>query len=65
MHRYQNILVPLDIFSDYQLVLERALSIVQKPSEISLVYVTFPHIYFESYGFGVAADFVNDNQKKR
>lgn len=63
MHRYQNILVPLDIFSDYQIVLERALSIVQKPSEISLVYVTFPHIYFESYGFGVAADFVNDNQK--
>lgn len=63
MQRYQNILVPLDIFSDYKKVFERALSIAQNPSEISLVYVTFPHVYFESYGFGVGADYIDDNQK--
>jgi universal stress protein A len=63
MQSDQNILVALDIFSDYEPVLERALSIVQKPAQISLVYVTFPHLYFESYGFAMGADFVNDNQR--
>lgn len=63
MQSYQNILVPLDIFSDYKIVLERALSLAQKPAQLSLVFVTFPHVYFESYGFGVGADFVSDNQK--
>lgn len=63
MQNYQNILVPLDIFSDYKVVLERALSLAEKPAQLSLVFVTFPHVYFESYGFGVGPDFVNDNQK--
>lgn len=63
MNNYQNILVALDIFSEHKTVLDRALRIAQKPDQINLVYVTFPHVYFESYGFGVGADFVNDNQK--
>lgn len=63
MQNYQNILVPIDIFSDFKKVIKRALDIAQNPAQISLVYVTFPHVYFESYGFGVGADFVNDNQK--
>ena len=62
MHSYQSILVALDIFSDYKKVIERALNIAQQPAQISLVYVTFPHVYFESYGVGVGADYVNDNQ---
>lgn len=32
-----------------------------KPALVSLVYVTFSHVYFESYAFGVG--FVNYNQK--
>jgi universal stress protein A len=63
MHNYQNILVPLDIFSDYKNVLKRALSLAQKPAQLSLVYVTFPHVYYESYGVGIGTDFVNDGQK--
>ncbi|WP_339723239.1 universal stress protein [uncultured Paraglaciecola sp.] len=63
MQNYQNILVPLDIYSDHKIVLERALTLAQKPSQLNLVYVTFPHVYFESYGVGVGADYVNDNQK--
>lgn len=62
MHSYQKILVSLDIFADHKKVLERALSIAQKPEQISLIFVTFPNVYFESYGVGVGADFVNDNQ---
>jgi universal stress protein A len=63
MNNYQNILVAVDLFSEHQKVLERALSIADKPAQVSLVYVTFPHVYYESYGFGVGVEFVNDNQK--
>tara|TARA_B110000091_G_C13748481_1_gene446587 strand:- start:626 stop:1048 length:423 start_codon:yes stop_codon:yes gene_type:complete len=63
MDNYQKILVALDLFSDHIPVLGRALDIAQNPSKISLIYVTFPQIYFESYGLGVGTDFVNDNQE--
>ena len=63
MYSYQNILVALDIFSDHKNVLERALYIAQKPAHLSFIYVTFPHMHFESYGFAMGASFVNDNQK--
>jgi universal stress protein A len=63
MHNYQNILVALDIFSDHKMVLDRALNIAQKSEQISLVTATFPHVYFESYGVGVGAELVNENQK--
>jgi universal stress protein A len=63
MDSYQNILVALDLFSDYKPVFERALNIAQSPSQISLIYVTFPQVYFESYGVGVGMDYVNDNQE--
>ena len=63
MDNYQNILVALDLFSDHISVLGRALDIAQNPSKISLIYVTFPQIYFESYGHGVGTDFVSDNQE--
>jgi universal stress protein A len=61
MGSYQHILVALDLFTGHKSVLGRALSIAQRPGQISLVYVTFPKVYFDSYGLGT--DFVNDNQK--
>jgi universal stress protein A len=63
MDSYHNILVALDLFSDHKTVLKRALNIAQSPSQISLVYVTYPQVYFESYGVGVGTDLVNDNQE--
>jgi universal stress protein A len=63
MDGYQNILVALDLFTEHKSVLGRALSIAQRPAQISLVYVTFPQVYFDSFGVGVAPDFVNENQK--
>jgi universal stress protein A len=63
MDSYQKILVALDLFSDHKSVLKRALNIAQSPSQISLVYVIFPQVYFESYGVGVGADFAKDNQE--
>lgn len=63
MQNYQSILVPLDIYSEHKVVLQRALSLVQEPAQLSLIYVTFPNVYFESYGVGVGADYVNENRQ--
>ena len=42
MDSYQNILVALDLFFEHKPVLDRALDIAQnRPSQISLIYVTF------------------------
>ena len=63
MDSYQNILVALDLFFDHKPILDRALDIAQSSSQISLIYVTSPQIYLESYGLGIGTDFVNDNQE--
>ena len=63
MYSYHNIIVALDLFFDHKPILDRALDIAQSSSQISLIYVTSPQIYLESYGLGIGTDFVNDNQE--
>jgi len=63
MYSYHNIIVALDLFFDHKPILDRALYIAQSSSQISLIYVTSPQIYLESYGLGIGTDFVNDNQE--
>jgi universal stress protein A len=36
----------------------------RKPADISLVYVTLPHVYFEPYGATFGGDFVSDIRQK-
>jgi universal stress protein A len=64
MNAYQQILVAVDIYSEHTVVLQRALAIAQNTTQIHLVYVNFPHIYFESYGYALGTDFFDENQKK-
>lgn len=56
MATYQNILVALDIYSEYQPVLEKALAIADKPEGLRLIYVTLPQVFFEPYGAAVTPD---------
>ncbi len=63
MQLYQNVLVCVDIFSEYQKVLDKASALVSSPSQMSLVYASFPLAYYESYGFSLGSDIVYDNQK--
>ena len=60
MHDYRTILVAIDIYSSYELVLERALNMAKKPQDLSLLYVTLPHVYFEPFGAAFTGDFVDD-----
>ncbi|WP_416305605.1 universal stress protein [Neptunicella sp. SCSIO 80796] len=50
MNRYQNVLVAIDPYSTYQPVLDRALSMVDNPAQLSLIHVTYPQRYFGPYG---------------
>jgi universal stress protein A len=64
MHDYQRIVVALDIYSSYEVVLKKALSLAQNPEHLNLVYVTLPHVYFEPYGSSFGGDFVSDMRQQ-
>jgi universal stress protein A len=60
MLEYQNVVVALDIYSEYEMVLERALKIADTSKHLHLVHVTLPQVYFEPYGAAFNSDFVTD-----
>lgn len=64
MQSYKTVLVALDVYSAYEPVLNRALDIVDHPSQVSLIYVTLPYVFFEPYAVDAGRDFVGDIQKK-
>ncbi|WP_395339404.1 universal stress protein [Ningiella sp. W23] len=64
MKNYKRILVAIDIYSEYDRVLQRALSSAAKPSDCSLVFVTLPPVYFQPYITGVGGDFVVDIERQ-
>lgn len=66
MKPYQQILVAIDIYSEFDQILNRALFIAQKASQVSVVFVTLPTTYFQPYITEVGGDYVADihNQAK-
>jgi universal stress protein A len=59
MDDYQKILVAVEVFSEYEAVLERALKLAKQSSDISLIYVTLPQVYFEPYGAALGSDAIS------
>jgi universal stress protein A len=49
MESYQRILAAIDIYSEYDQVLQTALGIVPAPQRLSLIFVTLPQNYFRPY----------------
>jgi universal stress protein A len=64
MESYQRILVAIDIYSEYDQVLKRALSLVKNASQLSIVFVTMPTTYFQPYISGLGGDYVADIHKQ-
>lgn len=64
MENYQSILVAIDIYSEFDLVLKRALSVVENASQISIVFVTMPTTYFQPYITSVGGEYVADIHKQ-
>lgn len=60
MKNYRRILVAIDVYSEYDQVLKRALSVAQDAKQLSVVFVTLPTTYFQPYISGVGGDYVAD-----
>jgi len=57
MQSYDTILVPIDVYSDYELVVEKALAIASSSQQLHLLYVAYPQTNVEPYGFFLEKDF--------
>jgi universal stress protein A len=57
MQNYMKVLVPIDVYSDYEKVVERAVSIAQRVSDIHLLYVAYPQTTVEPYGLFLERDY--------
>lgn len=60
MQTYDTILVPIDVYSDYELVVEKALAIANDSKQLHLLYVAYPQTHVEPYGFFLEKDFSED-----
>jgi universal stress protein A len=57
MQGYETILVPIDVYSDYDLVVQKALAIAGNSHKIHLLYVAYPQSTMEPYGLFLERDF--------
>jgi universal stress protein A len=64
MQEYQRILVAIDIYSQYDQILKRALHVVNNVTQLSVVFVTLPTTYFQPYISNVDGDYVADIHKQ-
>ena len=64
MENYQRILVAIDVYSEYDQVIKRALSVVKNSNQLSVVFVTLPSTYFQPYISAVGGDYVADIHKQ-
>lgn len=62
MNPYKKIVVALDIYTSYELVLKKAVALAQKNEYLHLVYVTLPRTYFEPYGVSFVGEYVSDTR---
>ena len=60
MQTYNHILVAVDMYSEYDLVLKKALAIASGTTTLSLVYVTLPMVNFQPYGMAYDNEFFNN-----
>jgi universal stress protein A len=64
MKQYERIVVAIDVYSEYDHVLKRALSIANNASQLSVIFVTLPTTYFQPYISEVGGDYVAEIQKQ-
>lgn len=64
MKQYERIVVAIDVYSEYDHVLKRALNIANNASQLSVIFVTLPTTYFQPYISEVGGDYVAEIQKQ-
>jgi universal stress protein A len=64
MAGYNSVLVALDVFSEYEEVVAKAIEIAGSPNKINLLYVAYPQTNFEPYGVFLERDFSEEIRKQ-
>lgn len=70
MSIYKKIIVAIDVNAEHKHVLERAMSMCQRPEDVSLVYISMPIVYLQPLLYGGEyntmsdAEVVDDARKK-
>jgi universal stress protein A len=57
MQGYETVLVPIDVYSDYELVVEKAVAISGNSHKLHLLYVAYPQANMEPYGLFLERDY--------
>jgi universal stress protein A len=68
LNEYSTILIAIDVFTEYKKVLQRGLALAEDTSQIYLVNVTLPDLYFSPYGVEFPTDLatqINDQAKEK
>lgn len=60
MEDYNTVLVPIDVFSDFNQILSRALTLAPEAKNIHLLYVAYPQTNVEPYGLFLERDYSED-----
>lgn len=60
MKNYKRIIAAIDVYSEYDEVLQSALCIMKEPSQLHLVFVTIPPSYFQPYISSIGFEYVTD-----
>ena len=57
MQEYQKVVVAIDVYSEYDAVVKRALAIAGNALKLHLIYVAYPQANLEPYGLFLESDF--------
>ena len=60
MAAYESILVAIDIYSDYEPVVHRAMQLAGNNVKLNLLYVVYPQTSIEPYGLFLESDFSDE-----
>nr|WP_297348367.1 universal stress protein [uncultured Glaciecola sp.] len=60
MKNYKRIVAAIDVYAEYDHVLQSALCIAKKANQVYLVFVTLPITYFQPYISSVGVEYVTD-----
>ena len=60
MNAYNKVLVALDVYSEYQPILDKALTLAGGSANVHLIYVTVPMVNYQPYGMAYDSELFND-----
>jgi len=63
MSNYKKIIVAIDIQTEHEQVINKALTICNSPEELYLTYVPVPSMYITPYLYGVDYSVINDTER--